>query len=161
MDLKEFFMKQKQATHEGVIKVFRQIPTEQMAWRPAPDMLSLGEMVRHVWVSEDGARRMAIDGDFSYFEQRIPLGLGAVLGAVEPLEKELQHIESVHQETLSEVSKLPLERWDEERVNEQLQIRRRVAVVLFGITEHHIHHRGQVGSFLHVLTGQKASPYRV
>ncbi len=161
MDLKEFFLKQKQATHEGVLKVFRQIPAEQMAWRPAPDMLSLGEMVRHVWVSEEGARRMAIDGDFGYFERRIPQGLGAVLGGVESLEKELGHIENVHQETVRQVSKLPLDRWEEERVNESLQIRRRVAVVLFGITEHHIHHRAQVSAFLHVLTGQKASPYHV
>jgi uncharacterized damage-inducible protein DinB len=31
--------------------------------------------------------------------------------------------------------------------------------MLFGITEHQIHHRAQVGTYLRVLTGQRASPY--
>jgi uncharacterized damage-inducible protein DinB len=161
MDVKEFFLKQKQATHQGVIQVFSKIPADQMDWRPAPDMLSLGELARHIWVSEEGARRMALHNDFGYYEKRIPSGLGAVLGEVEPLEKELAHIETVHQATLREVSSFPLERWSEERVNEPLQIRRSVATTLFGITEHLIHHRAQVGSYIHILTGRKASPYRV
>jgi uncharacterized damage-inducible protein DinB len=161
MDLKEFFVKQKQATHRGAIEVFGKIPPDQMGWRPAPGMLSLGELARHVWVSEEGARRMALHNDFGYYEKRIPSGLGAVLGEVEPLEKELAHIETTHQETLREISSFPLERWNEERVNEPLQIRRSIAVTLFGITEHHIHHRAQAGAYIHILTGQKASPYRV
>jgi uncharacterized damage-inducible protein DinB len=161
MDLKEFFIKQKQATHQGMIQVFSKIPADQMGWRPAPDMLSLGELARHVWVSEEGARRMALHNDFGYFEKRIPSGLGAVLGEVEPLEKELSHIEATHKDTLRELADFPLERWNEERVNEPLQIRRSVAVTLFGITEHHIHHRGQVSAYIHILTGLKASPYRV
>jgi uncharacterized damage-inducible protein DinB len=161
MDLKEFFLKQKQATHEGVVKVFSKIPPEQMGWRPAPGMLSLGEMARHVWVSEEGARHMALRGNFGYYEKRIPGGLEAVLGEVESLESELGHIEKVHQETLREVSDFPVERWNEERFHEALNIRRPVGVVLFGINEHHIHHRAQVSTYIHILTGQKASPYRV
>ena len=161
MDLKEFFLKQKEAAHQGMVKVIGQIPANQMGWRPAPGMLSLGELARHVWVSEEGARRMALHNDFGYFEKRIPSGLGAVLGEVEPLEKELAHIEAVHQDTLREVLGFPSERWNEERVNEPLEIRRSIAVALFGITEHQIHHRAQVSTYIHILTGQKASPYRV
>lgn len=161
MDLKEFFVKQKQATHEGAMKVLGKIPCDRMDWRPVPGMLSLGEIARHVWVSEEGARRMALHNDFSYYEKRIPGGLDAVLGEVEPLEKELEHIEATHQETLREVSSFPLESWSDQRVNEALGISRPVAACLFGITEHHIHHRAQVSAYLHILTGQKASPYRV
>jgi hypothetical protein len=51
MDLKEFFLKQKQATHQGALEVLREIPAGQMGWRPASDMLSLGEMARHVWTA--------------------------------------------------------------------------------------------------------------
>ncbi|MGH9357314.1 MAG: DinB family protein, partial [Terriglobia bacterium] len=78
MDLKEFFLKQKQATYDGAVKVFAKIPSRQLAWKPAPDVLSLGEIVRHVWTSEEGARRMALNGDWSYFEKRVTLGLRAV-----------------------------------------------------------------------------------
>ena len=34
-----------------------------------------------------------------------------------------------------------------------------IAVMLFGINEHHAHHRAQVGVYLHMLTGQRASHY--
>ena len=41
----------------------------------------------------------------------------------------------------------------------EFNIRRKVFVMLFGINEHQIHHRAQVGAYLHFLTGQRASPY--
>ncbi len=41
------------------------------------------------------------------------------------------------------------------------KLRRRVSVMLFGITEHQIHHRAQIGTYLRILTGQRASPYPV
>jgi uncharacterized damage-inducible protein DinB len=31
--------------------------------------------------------------------------------------------------------------------------------MLFRIIEHHIHHRAQVGTYLRILTGGRASPY--
>jgi len=31
--------------------------------------------------------------------------------------------------------------------------------MLFGIIEHEIHHRAQVGAYLHILTGTRASAY--
>ena len=57
MDLKEFFLKQKQATHKNNLKVFEAIPPDQLGWRPADGMLSLGQIVRHVWMAEEGIRR--------------------------------------------------------------------------------------------------------
>jgi uncharacterized damage-inducible protein DinB len=69
-------------------------------------------------------------------------------------------MEEVHQETLRAAAELPLERWEEERVNSEFNIRRKVFVMLFGINEHQIHHRAQVGAYLHIL-GQRASPYSI
>ena len=159
MDLKEFFLKQKQATYEGVVKVFTKIPSNQLAWRPVSSVLSLGEIVRHVWMSEEGSRRMALNGDWSYFEKRVPLGLEAVLGEVRLLDDEMRQLARVHEETLRDVRAFPLERWDEERVHEGFKMRRKVAVALFGINEHQIHHRGQVTTYLRILTGERASAY--
>lgn len=161
MDIKEFFPKQKQATHQGSLGVFDRIPPDQIGWRPAEGMLSLGEIVRHLWTSEEGVRRAALEGKWDYYERRIPQGLFALLGEVKSLAEELAQMEKVHQETLQAVGAFPLDRWEEERTNERFNIRRRVAVMLFGIIEHQIHHRAQVGVYLHLLTGQRASPYPV
>lgn len=159
MDLREFFLKQKEATHQGTLGVLRKISPDQIAWRPREGMLSLGEIARHLWMSEEGVRRVALDGNWDYFEKRVPRGLFATLGEVKSIEDELAQIERVHHETLSAVAAFPLDRWQEERKNEQFNIRRKVVVMLFGINEHQIHHRAQVGAYLHILTGQRASPY--
>jgi uncharacterized damage-inducible protein DinB len=159
MDQREFFLKQKQATHKGTLDVLAEIPPDRLAWRPAEGMLSLGEIARHIWMSEEGVRRVALEDNWDYYEKRVPQGLFAILGEVKSLESELAQIEKIHQDTLREVAAFPLERWEEERANQQFNIRRRVCVFLFGITEHQIHHRAQIGAYLHILTGVRASPY--
>ncbi|MGH9406294.1 MAG: DinB family protein [Terriglobia bacterium] len=161
MDIKEFFLKQKEAIHKGDLSVFGKIPPDRLDWKPADGLLTLGELARHVWTSEDGLRRIALGGDWSYFEARIPHGLHAVLGETRSLSEELEHIEKTHRETLREAGEFPLERWDEERVHEGLKMRRRISVLLFAINEHHIHHRAQAGVYLRILTGERASPYEL
>jgi len=159
MDLKQFFLKQKQAAHEASLAVFGKIPPERVPWRAMEGMLSLGEIARHVWMSEEGVRRLALENDWSYYERRVPLGLFAIVGEVRSIDEELAQMNRVHEATMSAVADFPLERWEDERVNPQFNVRRKIAVILFGINEHHIHHRAQVGTFLHMLTGQRASHY--
>jgi uncharacterized damage-inducible protein DinB len=159
VDLKEFFLKQKEATHHGTLAVLAKIPSDRITWRPAEGMLSLGEIARHIWMSEEGVRRLALENDWDYYEKRVPHGLFAILGEVKSLPDELAQIERVHRDTMTAASQFPLERWDEERANPKLEIRRKVSVILFGINEHHVHHRAQVGAFLHMLTGKRASHY--
>ena len=159
MNLKEFFLKQKAAVHNGALEVYGKIPRERLDWRPAEGFLSLGQVLRHLWMSEQGNRRIALEGDWSYFEARIPRGLFAILGEVESLDEELAEMERVHQETLRAVADFPYERWEEIRENPVFQVRRPIGVMLFGLVEHHIHHRAQVGTYLRLLTGERASPY--
>lgn len=159
MDLRDFFLKQKQAACRNTLKVFEAIPPDQLQWRPAEAMLSLGQIVRHVWMSEEGVRRVAIDGQWDYYEKRVPLGLFAILGEVTSLEDELARLRQVNDETLAAAAAFPLERWEEERAAERFGVRTRAAVMLFGINEHHAHHRAQAGVYLRLLTGQRASHY--
>ena len=159
MDLKEFFLKQKQAAHSNSIKVFGLIPPGQLGWRPAEGMLSLGEIVRHVWMSEEGVRRVALEDRWDYYEKRVPQGLFAILGEVVSLPEELAQLDRVHQQTLAAAAAFPLEHWEDERRNDRYGVNRSVAVMLFGINEHHVHHRAQAGAYLHLLTGQRASHY--
>lgn len=159
MDLKELFLIQKENEHQGTISVYEKIPGDRLDWRPAEGMLTLGQLARHVWRSEEGVRRIALENDWRYYETRIPLGLVAVLGAVKSLEEELREIRRVHEDTLRAVEAFPGDRWEEIRENAEFQTRRTVGVMLFRMVDHHTHHRAQVGTYLHILTGGRASPY--
>jgi uncharacterized damage-inducible protein DinB len=151
MNLQEFFLKQKEAVRQRTRQVAGMVRPDQMGWRPEAGALSAGQLLRHIWVSEQGARKTALEGDFSYYETRIPKGLDAVLGRIGTVEEEMANLERVHRATLEAARAFPLERWDEERVHEELDIRRKVCVILLGITEHEIHHRAQLMTYLRIL----------
>ena len=74
-------------------------------------------------------------------------------------QKQATLVEQIHQKTMTAVERFPIERWQEERRNDDFNVRTKVAVMLFGINEHNTHHRAQVGTYLHLLTGQRASHY--
>lgn len=151
MDVKALFLKQKDAVRRQTRQVLEAVRADQLGWRPEKEAISMGEMLRHIWMSEEGVRRVALEGDFSYYEARIPQGLRAVLGTLGSLEEEKENLERVHGETLALVSVFPLERFEEERAHDALGYRRKVYAVLFGITEHEIHHRAQLMTYLRLL----------
>jgi len=151
MDIKELFLKQKEAQRARTREVLALVRPEMLAWRPEKDALSVGEMLRHLWVSEEGVRRLALEGSFAYYERRIPEGLRAVLGTPRALAEELADIEHVHNETLAAVRAFPAEQLETERVHEGLGFRRKVSVILLGINEHEIHHRAQLMVYLRIL----------
>jgi len=151
MDLKDFFLKQKEAIRRRTLEVTGLVRREHFDWRPEKGALTVGELLRHVWVSEEGVRRVALEGNFAYYETRIPKGLGAVLGKPGTVDEELAQMERVHRETLHAVMLFPLERWEEERIHEALGFRRNAGVILFGINEHEIHHRAQLMTYLRLL----------
>ncbi len=159
MDLQEFFLKQKAASRSRSREVFALLRPEHMGWKPAAGALSVGEMLRHLWVSEEGVRRVALEGNFAYYEARIPGGLPAVLGTPGSLGDELRQIERVHEETLAAVRAFPLEKFDEERVNDRFGFRRKVSVILFGINEHEAHHRAQLMTYLRMLGTPVPEPF--
>jgi uncharacterized damage-inducible protein DinB len=151
MDLKEFFLKQKEAIRGRTRQVTGLIQPQHFDWRPEAQALSVGEMLRHLWHSEQNVRRVALDGDFSYYETRIPRGLRVALGSPTSLAEELAQLDNVHAETLAAVAAFPLDRWEEERIHEGLGIRRKVYAILLGMNEHEIHHRAQLMTYLRIL----------
>ena len=160
MTLQEFFLKQKEAIRNRSREVFALLRQDRFGWRPEKEALSIGEMLRHLWVSEEGVRRVALDGNFAYYETRIPQGLRAVIGAPTTLEEELRQIEKVHADTLAAVRALPPARFEEERIHAGLNFRRKICVILFGINEHEIHHRAQLMTYLRMLGTPAPEPFR-
>ena len=159
MTVKELFLARKQAEHQGTMAVYSKIPQVHLNWRPADNMLTLAQLARHIWRSEEGTRRIALEADWSYYETRIPQGLLAVLGEVNSVDYELNEIQRVHEETMRAAEAFPLDRWDEIREKAEFHTRRPVGDLLFRVIGHHIHHRAQVGTYLRILTGARASPY--
>jgi hypothetical protein len=151
MTLQQFFLKQKEAIRARTRDVIGMIGPEHMEWRPEKGALNIGELLRHLWVSEEGVRRCALAGDFSYYEIRLPKGLHAVMGTPGSLEEELANNGRVHADTVSAVAALPESEFDQERAHLELGFRRKVAVILFGINEHEIHHRAQLMTYLRML----------
>lgn len=151
MNIREVILNQKRAIRRRTQQVLERLRPEHLPWRPAPDALTVGEMLRHIWVSEEGVRRVALEGDFRYYLVRVPQGLRAVLGAPGTLEDELASLERVHEETLRLVAAFPLERFEEERSEPSLGYRRKVYAILLGINEHEVHHRAQLMTYLRML----------
>ncbi|MGH9776483.1 MAG: DinB family protein [Candidatus Acidiferrales bacterium] len=151
MELRDFFLKQKRAIRNRTRMVLERIEDGDVSFRPEKDALSIGEMLQHMWVAEEGVRRVALDGNFAYYEKRIPQGLRSTLGASGTLAEDLKNIERVHEETLALVSAAPASLFDEERAHVGLGFRRNVGVILMGINEHEIHHRAQLMTYLRML----------
>ena len=151
MDIREIFLKQKESIRRRTRQVTALVKPDHLSWRPEKDALCVGELLRHLWVSEEGVRRVALDGNFAYYETRIPQGLRAVLGIPGTLEEELQNFDRVHRATLEAVAACPAQLFEQERTHEALGFRRKVYVILLGINEHEIHHRAQLMTYLRIL----------
>lgn len=160
MTLQEFFLKQKQAVRARSQEVFALLRPEHMEWKPEKNALSVGDMLRHLWTSEEGVRRCALEGNFAYFETRIPKGLRAVMGMPGSLEEELKNLDRVHRETFTLVSAAPAGIFDEERANPALGFNRKVAVILYGMNEHEVHHRAQLMTYLRMLGTPAPEPFK-
>jgi uncharacterized damage-inducible protein DinB len=151
MEFREIFLKQKEATHKRTLEVLASVRPEHMDWRPEKDALSIGEMLQHLWVSEEGVRRVALEGDFSYYETRVPKGLRATLGTPSTLDQNRAHLDRVYADTVAAVAACPAEVFEEERVRPDFGFRRKVWVILLGINEHEVHHRAQLSTYLRLL----------
>lgn len=151
MNLIDIIAKQKEVIRARSRQVFDLLRPEHMSWQPEHEALRIGELLRHLWMSEEGVRRVALEGNFAYYEERIPQGLRAILGTHEELPRELAHLERVHSETIAAIRTFPAGSLEEERVHARLGYRRKVYAILMGINEHEVHHRAQLMTYLRIL----------
>jgi len=151
MEFREIFTKQKEAIHKRMAEILGMVRPEHMDWRPEKEALSIGEMLQHLWVSEEGVRGVALENNFAYYETRVPKGLRSTLGPKRTLEENLANIARVHGETLAAVAACPVAVFEEDRVRPDLGVKRKVWAILLGINEHSVHHRAQLSTYLRIL----------
>jgi len=151
MEFREIFTTQKEAIHKRMLEILGMVRPEHMEWRPEKDALSIGEMLQHLWVSEEGVRRVALENNFAYYETRVPKGLRSTLGTSRTLAENLANIARVYGETLAAVAACPATVFEEDRLRPDLGVKRKVWAILLGINEHEVHHRAQLSTYLRIL----------
>ena len=151
LQFRDIFLKQKEAIRKRTLEVFALIKPEHLPFKPEPGALTVGEMLQHMWRSEEGVRKVALNDDFAYYELRVPKGLFSTLGPLQTLEENLRNLERVHKETLAAVAACAKERFEEERARDHLKFHRKVYTILLAINEHEIHHRAQLMTYLRIL----------
>jgi uncharacterized damage-inducible protein DinB len=138
--------------------MLEKVPPDKLNWSPVDGSLTLGQLLRHIWKSDEAVCKLA-RGNWEYLEKRLPQGLLAVLGEIEDLETELHHLEEAHREAVNFIRPLSDQELDREYHNEKLNVRRTTRDNIHMLIEHEAHHRGQISVYLRLLGIQGASPY--
>jgi uncharacterized damage-inducible protein DinB len=148
----------KEAVRGRTRAMLKKIPLDRLDWSPVEGALTLGQLLRHIWKSEEGVCKLA-RGDWEYLEKRLPEGLSAVLGEAEDLETELRNLEEAHRKSLELIRSLSDEELNEEHFNDKLNIRRSARENIYMLIEHEAHHRGQIALYLRIMGVEGACPY--
>ena len=131
--------------HKETSRIIRSAPDDKLDWRPKDDMFTLRELISHLPEAELGLVRSVLQG------QTGQIGF-------DPSNKAAAEIADLfdrqHDGLAAEVSQLAENQLGEEVEFHGRQVRR--AVLLKGMTEHEIHHRGQLFVYYR-LTGIEPS----
>jgi uncharacterized damage-inducible protein DinB len=125
--------------HKDTSRVLRAAPDDKLDWRPKEDMFTMRELIGHMPQAELVLVRSALAGS----TQKIPFDFSS-LNANEIAST----FDSQHDELVAEVSKLTPEQLKEEVEFHGKSLRR--GVLLWFVTEHEIHHRGQLYTYYHL-----------
>jgi uncharacterized damage-inducible protein DinB len=113
------------------------VPDDKLDWRPREGMFTLRELASHIAEAQVALARSALAGS----AQKANLNLSN-----SGIEEIVSALDRHHDELVSEVSKFTLEQLNEEIEFHGRKLRRKV--LLYGMTEHEIHHRGQLFTYL-------------
>ena len=121
--------------HRDTSRVLRAAPDDKLDWRPKEDMFTMRELIGHIPQAEAGLVRSALAGS----TQKVPFDFSRSAAEI------ADAFDSQHDELAAEVSKLTPEQLKEEIEFHGRKLRR--GVLLWFVTEHEIHHRGQLFTY--------------
>ena len=121
--------------HRDTSRVLRAAPNDKLDWRPKEDMFTMRELIGHIPQAEAGLVRSALAGS----TQKVPFDFSRSAAEI------ADAFDSQHDELAAEVSKLTPEQLKEEIEFHGRKLRR--GVLLWFVTEHEIHHRGQLFTY--------------
>lgn len=121
--------------HKDTSRVLRAAPDDKLDWRPKEDMFTMRELIGHITQAEAVLVRSALAGS----PQKIPFETSRTADEIAGA------FDIQHEELAGEVAKLTAEQWREEVEFHGRRLRR--GVLLWFVTEHEIHHRGQLYTY--------------
>ena len=121
--------------HKDTSRVLRAAPDDKLDWRPKDDMFTMRELIGHIPQAELVLVRSALAGS----TQKVPFDFSR------SAEEIATAFDSQHAELAREVSTLTAEQLKEEVEFHGKRLRR--GVLLAFVTEHEIHHRGQLYTY--------------
>lgn len=132
----ERFVRNWNRIHKETSRVIRSAPDDKLEWRPKEEMFTLRELIGHMPQAELVLARSALAG--STQEIRFD-SLNRSANEIADM------FDSQHAELVGEVSRLTADQLTEEVEFHGKRMRR--SVLLWGMTEHEIHHRGQLYTY--------------
>jgi len=131
----ERFVRNWNRIHTDTSRVLRAAPDEKLDWRPKDDMFTMRELIGHIPQAELVLVRSALAGS----TQKLPFDFSRTADEI------ANAFDSQHDQLAREVSTLTPEQWKEEVEFHGKKLRR--GVLLSFVTEHEIHHRGQLFTY--------------
>jgi|SRR5215216_3509417 uncharacterized damage-inducible protein DinB len=132
----EHFVNNWNRIHKQTARMLKSASDEQLDFQPKEGMYSMRQLISHIPEAELGLVRTALAGS----TQKVKFdAAGKSLGEI------VAAFDAQHDELLQEVSKLTLDQLNEEVEFYGRKMRR--IVLLWGMTEHEIHHRGQLFTY--------------
>lgn len=132
----ERFVRNWNRIHKETAQVLAAAPDDKLDWRPAEGMFTLRELMRHMPEAESALVRTVLAGTMQKGE--LDLSTAGV-------EEIVRAYRASHERLAAEVAGLTLEQLNEEIEAFGRRMRRRV--LLRGMIEHEIHHRGQLYTY--------------
>jgi uncharacterized damage-inducible protein DinB len=159
MNTPEELARFKEEVRQRTRLVLEKVTAAQLDWMPAPQALTIRQMVRHMRLSEEGTFQVVQRGDWDYSVRRRTAPLVTLLGESEPWEAELAAFEDTHQDWLAWIRALPADALTQELVNPQNNQHVSALGFVLARLEHEVHHRAQISTYLRMLGEQWPSPY--
>ena len=132
----EHFVSNWNRIHKQTARALEAAPDDKLDWRPKEGMFTLRELVRHMPEAEHLIVRSALAGSMQ--KPELDLSQSSISEIV-------QAFNTNHDKLAEEVAKLTFDQLNEEIEAFGRKMRR--VVLLWGMTEHEIHHRGQLFTY--------------
>jgi uncharacterized damage-inducible protein DinB len=134
--------------HRETAKVIKAAPADKLDWKPGEGMFTLRELISHIPQAEVDIARSALAGTM----QKVPLDLSSA-----SVDEIVSTFDRQHEQLAEEVSQLT-----DEQLGEKIEAfgRQMPRMVLLKVmTEHEIHHRGQLFTYLRLAGVEPPNVY--
>jgi uncharacterized damage-inducible protein DinB len=146
----EHFVSNWNRIHKQTSRALKAATDDKLDWRPGEGMFTLRELIRHIPESENAIARSALAGSMQ--KSQVDLSNSSVDEIVGAFDRE-------HEQLVAEVSKFTFDQLNEEIEAFGRKMRR--VVLLWAMTEHEIHHRGQLYTYFRLAGIEPPNLYGV